>query len=128
MVESCGIRIRFFICVGSGIKVISSSARTPIFLALNGRRGGKARLEERRAGYNDGLADTANETWKEGRDRRPGDGRDERAGRRLLYPHLASFWFFSSQIMSTLEATWRKIERPQNVKFSTYLKPLEDHP
>ena len=44
--------------MGSGI--------TPIFLALNGRRGGKARLEERRAGYNDGLADTANETWKGG--------------------------------------------------------------
>ena len=30
--------------------MISSSARTPIFLALNGRRGGKARLEERERG------------------------------------------------------------------------------
>ena len=50
MVESCGIKIRFFLGVGSGIKVISSLARAPIFLALNGRRGGKARLEERERG------------------------------------------------------------------------------
>ena len=63
-------------------------------------RRARAANGERGAGYNDGLADTANETWKEGRDRRPGDGRDERAGR-LLYPHLASFRVFSSssQIM-----------------------------